>query len=700
MPNRPGTARFAAAVCPHDCTSTCALDVELLGPDTIGRVRGGRRNTYTAGVICEKVARYAQRTQHPDRLQYPLLRTGPKGSAQFKRVTWNEALDRVAEAFIERSARHGSETIWPYFYAGTMGLVQRDGINRLRHAMKYSRWYSTICVALSDAGWIAGVGGKRGVDLTEAAEHAALIIIWGGNPVHTQVNVMHHAMAAKKRGAKLVVVDPYRTATAEKADLHVAPRPGTDGALACAMMHVLFAEGFADWDYLRTYTDCPDDLAAHVQTRTPQWASAITGLSVDEIVEFARLYGRARPSFIRCHHGFTRSRNGAANMHAVTCLPAITGAWQHRGGGALYGHTALYPLDRTLIEGLDRVDLSVRELDQSRLGPILTGDVEALKGGPPVTGLLIQNTNPASVCPELGLVHAGLAREDLFTCVHEQFMTETAAFADVVLPATPFLEHDDFYTASGHTVFQVSRKLVEARGEARENHFVICELARRLGAQHPGFDMTAWEIMDATLQRSGMLDAAANYAQGGQDFAPVFETMHFLDGFDTADKRFHFRADWQRFGGRWREMPALPDHFDVLDSATTDKPFRLVTAPARTFLNSTFTETPGSLKREGRPTVFAHPDDCAKLALMDGDRVRLGNARGQVVLHVKARAGQQRGVLVVEGIWPNRNFGSVLGINALTSAEPGWPKGGAVFHDTAVWLRADTEDADSVNGQH
>lgn len=680
--------RIAPSVCPHDCTSTCALDVEIVDAHTIGRVRGSQRNPYTAGVICEKVARYAERVHHPDRLTHPLLRTGAKGpGGQWRRISWDEALDRVAEAFIEQAARHGGETVWPYFYAGTMGLVQRDGIQRLRHAMKYSRWFSTICVTLSDTGWIAGVGAKRGVDLREAAEHADLVVIWGGNPVNTQVNVMQHAMAAKKRGAKLVVVDPYRTGTAEKADLHVAPRPGTDGALVCGMMHVLFAEGFADWDYLRRYTDCPDELAAHVRTRTPEWASAITGLPAATIVEFARLYGRTPRSFIRCHHGFSRSRNGAANMHAVVCLPAVTGAWQHKGGGALYGHTGIYPLDRSLIEGLDVVDRSVRELDQSRLGPILTGDAEALKGGPPVTALLVQNTNPAMVCPELNKVHAGLAREDLFTCVHEQFMTETAAFADVVLPATSFLEHDDFYTASGHTTFQVTRKLIEPPGEARENHFVICELAKRLGARHPGFEMSVWEIMDATLRRSGMWDAQTNYERGGQDFAYPFERMHFLDGFDTADRKFHFRADWQRFGGRWQEMPVLPDHLDVIDRATADKPFRLVAAPARTFLNSTFTETPSSVKRERRPTALLRPEDCAELGVAEGDRVQLGNERGAVIVHVEPQEGQQRGVVIVEGIWPNRYFENGLGINALTSAEPGWPNGGAVFHDTAVWVR-------------
>jgi len=679
--------RVVPSVCPHDCTSVCALDVEVLDARTIGRVRGSQRNAYTAGVICEKVARYAERVHHPERLTQPLLRDGPKGSKQWKTISWSEALDRVAEQFVQKAARHGSETVWPYFYAGTMGLVQRDGINRLRHAMKYSRWHATICNALSDAGWIAGVGSKRGVSMLEASAHADLIVIWGGNPVNTQVNVMTHAMAAKKRGATLVVIDPYRTGTAEKADLHFAPRPGTDGALACAMMHVLFAEGLADWNYLRQYTDAPDALAAHVATRTPQWAAQITGIAADAIVDFARLYGRAKAPFIRAHHGFSRSRNGAANMHAVVSLAAVAGAWQRQGGGALYGHASLYPIDKTLIEGLDLIDPATRELDQSRLGPILTGDADALKGGPPVTAMLVQNTNPAMVCPELHKVHAGLAREDLFLCVHEQFMTETAAFADIVLPATSFLEHDDFYTAAGHTTFQASRKVIDAPGDARENHYVICELARRLGAQHPGFEMSAWEIMNATLQRSGMWDAQTNVERGGQDMAYPFEKMHFLDGFDTADRKFHFHGDWQRFGGRWQEMPALPDHLAITDEATPDKPFRLVAAPARTFLNSSFTETPSSLKRERRPTALLHPEDCAALGVTEDDKVRVGNERGAVIVHVHPKEGQQRGVVVVEGIWPNKHFENGIGINALTSAEPGWPNGGAVFHDTAVWIK-------------
>ena len=374
---------FVHSTCPHDCPSVCALEVERLSPTRIGRVRGARDNSYTAGVVCAKVARYAERVHHEARLKAPLLRVGDKGVGleAFQPIGWDEALDRVAEGLLQAEQRHGAEAVWPYFYAGTMGLVQRDGIERLRHCKGYSRQNSTICITLADAGWLAGAGALRGTDPREMAL-SDLIVVWGGNPVSTQVNVMTHVSRARKtRGAKLAVVDPYRTGTAEVADIHLAPRPGTDGALAAAMIHVLLRDDLADRDYLARYTDWGEDLEQHFAARDPAWASAITGLSVEEIESFARLYGETERSFIRCGYGFSRSRNGAANMHAVSCLPAVTGAWRHEGGGALYTNRSIYTLDRTLIEGLDRKDKSVRSLDQSRLGPILTGDKRDLGEG-------------------------------------------------------------------------------------------------------------------------------------------------------------------------------------------------------------------------------------------------------------------------------------------------------------------------------
>ncbi len=677
-----------ASACPHDCPSTCALEVEVLEGRRIGAVHGAAANSYTAGVICAKVARYAERIHHPDRLTRPLLRDGPKWSGRFRPIGWDQALDLLAGKFSEATSSHGAASVWPYYFAGTMGLLQRDGINRLRHVMGYARQRNTICSSIAEAGWTAGAGRTHGVDAREMAE-SDLIVVWGGNPVATQVNAMTHiARARKQRGATLVVVDPYRSGTAAAADLHLALRPGTDAALACAVMHVAFRDGHADHAYMARYTDCPDRLQAHLAARDPAWAAAITGLPVAQIEEFARLYGTTQRSFLRLGYGFSRSRNGAAALHAVSCLPAVTGAWQHRGGGALWSNRQIYHWDKTLIEGLDARDPAVRELDMSRIGAVLTGERTALAGGPPVQAMLIQNTNPATVAPDTNRVRRGLSREDLFVAVHEQFMTETAQLADLVLPATMFLEHDDLYQAGGHSHLQIGPKLIDPPGECRSNHDLLCALAARLGARHRGFEMTAMEIIDATLAASGWPDAATVQQRRWIDAQPEFRAAHFLDGFGHADGRFHFAPDWSRIGPDHAGMPSLPDQMAAIDTVSEAHPFRLVTAPARQFLNTSFTESAIGRKREGRPTALVHPADADRLGLAEGARIVLGNAQGEVVLHLRRFDGLQPGVVVVESVWPNAAFEGGVGINALTSDDPAPPAGGAVFHDTAVWLRA------------
>jgi len=597
------------SACPHDCPSTCALEVEVLDEHTIGRVYGAKDNDYTAGVICAKVARYSERVHHPDRLGKPLRRVGDKGVGRdaFEPISWDDALDLVAGNMQAVMNEYGAEAIWPYHFAGTMGLIQRDGLDRLRNTLGTSRQHATFCTTLPDAGWTVGIGEKCGTDPREM-KHSDLIVVWGGNPVNTQVNVMHHvAHARRHNGAKFVVVDAYRTRTADKADLHVMVKPGTDGALACAVMHVLFKEDFADREYLARYTDFTADFERYLDTRTPQWAENITGVPASTIVEFARLYGRSRSAYIRAGYGFARSRNGAVNMHAVTCLPAITGTWQHAGGGGLYGNATIYPIDDTLIKGLDRLQPDTRLLDQSRIGEVLCGNPNDLQNGPPIKSLFIQNTNPVVVAPDTNRVLKGFRRDDLFTCVHEQFMTETAAMADVVLPATMFLEHDDIYKASGHTYLQVTRKLITPYQQCRSNHWVLAELARRLGLEHQGFDLSEWELIDKTLSLSKLPGADELADKRWHDCAMPAEQGRFQDGFSTPDGRFHFKPDWSRVGPHSAGMPQYPDYWEAIDLGSDQYPYRLVAAPARQFLNTSFTETPSARKMEKNPAVRIHP---------------------------------------------------------------------------------------------
>lgn len=688
-------ATIGHTACPHDCPSTCALDVEVLPNGRIGKVRGSADNSYTDGVICAKVARYAERIHHPDRLMKPLIRRGAKGGGDWAEASWDLALDQIAEAFVKAEARHGSEAVWPYYYAGNMGLVMRDGINRLRHVKKYSGQYSTICTTLAWTGFIAGTGRLAGPDPREMAL-SDCVVIWGTNPVNTQVNVMAHAIKGRKtRGTKIVAVDIYMNDTMKQADMALLVKPGTDAALACAVMHIAFRDGTADRAYLERYASGVEALEAHLKSRTPEWASAITGVPVSEIEAFARLVGHTPKSYFRLGYGFARQRNGSIAMHAAASIATVLGSWQHEGGGAFHNNGAIFKWKKTMIEGLDALDRSIRQLDQSRIGAVLEGDPDALLGGPPVTAMLIQNTNPVSVAPEQERVKRGFAREDLFVAVHEQFMTETAAMADVVIPATMFMEADDIYQAGGQQHILWGGKLIDPPGECRSNHFVITELMKRLGAEHPGNAMTPRELADWTLQASGWGSVENLIENKWIDCQPDFETAHYTRGFGHRDGRFALSVDWSKvpvpkpaLTGPWDHAPNLPDQWDVIELADEQHPFRLATSPARSFLNSTFNETVTSRKKEGRPEVMIHPDDAALHHIADGARVQIGNARGVVTLHARFFDGVRRGVLIAEAIWPNASHEDGRGINTLTGADAAAPVGGAAFHDNRAWIRA------------
>lgn len=671
------------SVCPHDCPGACALEVEVQNQRVVS-VKGAKAMPYTDGVICAKVGRYAERVHHAGRLTQPLIRTGAKGEAQFAPVGWDEALDRVATVFCSKAQEYGAETVWPYHYAGTMGLVQRDGIERLTHAMGYSKLRQTICSSIGKAGLVAGFGVAAGTDPLEMV-NSELIVVWGMNPVFTQVNVMSHISKARKNGAKLVVIDPQRTATAEKADLHLPVRPGTDGALACAVMQVLLTEGLADRAFLRDRTDFDPSIEAHLVAKTPEWAASITGLSSDLIRDFAREYGETKRSMIRTGYGLTRSRNGACRLHAISCLPAVSGAWRYQGGGFLGSTSAGFRVDAQLITGSD-LRSEARTLDMSQLGRVLAGDAEALSGGPPVSAMLVQSSNPAVVAPEQALVKQGFLRDDLFLCVHEQFMTDTAKYADVVLPATTFLEHEDLYTSYGHSFLQLAKPVLQPLAEARPNHDVIQGLAQRLGAQHSGFSMSAHELIEETLQRSGYPNAEALDQMGWYNAGKEERAPNFRERFGTDDGRFRFRPDWSSLGDTEGVMPALPDHWENRDRK---HPFRLVPGPARNFLNSTFTETDSSQRKEKRPTVSMHPSDSQPLGIRSGDVVVLGNDLGEIRIHAEVSETVHPGLLVVPSVWPSTSFLDGRGINYLTSADVVLPMGGAPFHDTSVWIRSE-----------
>ena len=680
-------SEFIPSVCPHDCPSACALEVERIDAHTMGKVRGAKDNDYTQGIVCSKVANYAERVHHPDRLREPLMRVGAKGSGEYQQVSWDEALDKVAREFSRATDEFGAESVWPYFYAGTMGHLQRDGIIRLKNALGYSGMLKTICTTIAYAGWTAGAGSVRGADPRDMV-NSDLIVIWGCNAVATQVNLMKLVAQAKQaRGSKVIVIDPTKTGTAKKADVHLAIKPGTDGALAAAVMHCAFRDELADWDYLQGMTDDPQGLRATLMDKTPGWAAETTGLSVAQIEQFAQDYNATKRSFIRLGIGFSRSRNGAHNVHSVACMPVVTGAWQHKGGGALLGISDIFTLDKTLIEGAHLTGNKGRMLDMTRIGAILTGQESDLQSGPPVKAMLIQNTNPMVVAPDLHQVHKGFAREDLFVCVHEQFMTETAGMADVILPATSCFEHDDFYAAYGQPYLQVATPVIQPFANSRSNHEVICELGQRLGVKDASFTQSPEQLIAQTLEDSSYPDYQRMVSDKWLDCS-VGADMQYEQGFDWPDGKFHFKADWSQVGKNHAGMPGWPGHWEVTAKTTTETPFRLITPPARHFLNSSFTQSPSSLKKEIRPTLRINPDDAKNLALVDQQLVEIGNSLGAVKLHAEITDLTQIGVLESRGIWPGDTFAGKIGINSLVSAESVQPCGGAAFHDVVVWLRA------------
>ncbi|MBF0418631.1 MAG: molybdopterin-dependent oxidoreductase [Magnetococcales bacterium] len=660
-------------VCPLDCPGACALDV-ILEQQTIKMIRGRQDHPFTQGVICGKVAHYRELQDGP-RIEYPMHRSGPKGSGQFTRVSWEESLAYVATRLKEIMARHTAEAVYPFYYGGTMGLVQRGAVDRLTHRAGFSRLLGTICFPIGSAGWCAGVGKVIGPDPADIA-HSDVIVLWGIDALVTHVTLMGHVKKAKKKGARVVVVDPYETRTARGADEHVQPRPGTDGALAVALMGVMIRENLANGDYLDQRTDFDAAMAHHLANKSLSWAADITGIAPERMEQLARLLAQARAPFLRLGLGMSRQANGAVNLHAVTCLAAMIGAWDKEGGGALFATGDAFHMQMEPVRHTQFLSSPTRILDMSRLGALLTDPGLS----PRIHSLLVFNANPAGSCPDLNRVHQGLRRDDLFTVVHEQVMTDTARLADVIWPATTFLEQDDLFKSYGQYTLQWSHGCLPPRGEARCNHDVVNALANAMGFTEPAFQGNTLERIEQLLAASDYPPLESWKDPGWLDCRPPREERQFTHSFPTKDGRFHFYPGWSN-----PAMPTKPDHWPVnardRQPETNPYPLDFMIPPSLDALNTTF-----SYIADDRlaPRLWIHPEDAASRGIGEGDWVRVANERGQVTLKAKLTERVRPGLTVCPGMSRGEMFAEGVSLNCLTSAEPVAPDGGACFHDNRV----------------
>src|SRR5687768_9582595 len=540
------------SVCPHDCPSCCSLDVAV-ADGRIVSVTGTAGHPFTQGVICGKVREYAERVHSPLRVPTPLRRVGAKGEGRFERITWDAAVEEIAARWRAIAREHGGEAILPFSYAGSMGQVQYFAGHPLFHALGASRLDRSICVSTAYAGWRATVGAVTGND-SEQMVGAELVVLWGVNAAYSTINVMTLVKQARERGAHVVVIDPYRTPTALQSDEHLMVRPGTDGALALAVMHVLVTEGLLDRDYIERATLGFPELADHVKGYAPEEVAPIVGLPAETIARFARRYGATPRTFIRVGIGLSRHDNGGMTCRTLACLPALTGAYADPHGGALLSSGGAFELDFAAFERPDLMPRPTRVINMIQLGRALTDPALA----PPVKALYVYSSNPAAVCPNQELVLRGLAREDLFTVVHEQVLTDTAHYADLVLPATTSMEHLDLYRSFGQLTLQLAKPVLPPPGEARSNWTVFGELARALGVATEHYAKTEEALIREFLAKGGPSNRDITFEQLERDgWARVHVPspyLPFADGAATPSGKVEFYAESLERRG----LPALP----------------------------------------------------------------------------------------------------------------------------------------------
>ena len=654
----------------------------------VAAVTGDSGHPFTRGVICGKVRAYAERVHSPLRVTRPLRRVGPKGAGRFAPVGWDDAIAEIAGRWRAIAAGHGAEAILPFSYAGSMGQVQYYAGHPLFHALGASRLDRTICVATAYAGWRATVGAVTGND-SEQMVGADLVVLWGINAAYSTVNVMTLVKAARARGAYVVTIDPYRTPTAAQADAHLMVRPGTDGALALAVMHVLVAERLIDHDYVRRATIGFERLAEHVRAWSPERVAPITGLPAATIAEFARRYGATRRSFIRVGIGLSRHDNGGMTCRTLACLPALTGAYADPHGGALLSSGGAAEFDFDVLERRDLLSgRAPRVINMIRLGRALTDPDLA----PPVKALYVYSSNPAAVCPNQALVLRGLAREDLFTVVHEQVMTDTALWADLVLPATTSLEHEDLYRSYGQFYLQLSAPVIAPPGEARSNWAVFGMLARALAVAETHYAKSPATLIQEFLAGGDAAVDGITYerlrAEGSVRLNLPHPYLPFADGAPTRSGRVELYSETLAARG----LPPLPTWTPLAEGPgdggdVPRYPLQCIVPPNRFFLNSSFSQSERLRRRQRAPTVMLHPADAAARAIVDGDLVQVESARGAARFTARVTDATRPGVAVIEGVWWHRFHPGGRGVNFLTDDRTTDMGGGPALHSNMVEVR-------------
>jgi anaerobic selenocysteine-containing dehydrogenase len=672
--------------CPHDCPDTCALHVTVENGRAI-KVEGNPEHPTTNGVLCTKVARYLERTYSDARVLHPLQRVGKKGEGNFRRISWDAALDTIATRFRDiASSADGPQAIVPYSYAGTMGLLQYGSMDRrFFHKLGASLLDRTICATAGKAGYVATIGAAIGIDMEEF-ENARLILIWGSNPIVSNLHLWSRVQEAKRRGAKLIAIDPYRSQTAEKCHLHLALLPGTDAALALGMMHVLIGEHLIDRDYIDRYTLGFEQLKVRVRDYPPQRVAEITGLATEQIVDLARDYGTIRPAAIRLNYGMQRHAGGGMAIRTAACLPALVGAWRDPAGGALLSSSGAYPVNGAALERPDLIWNAPRTVNMSTIGDALLD-----ANDPPIRALFVYNSNPVAVAPESAKVVAGFAREDLFCVVHDVFLTDTADYADIVLPATTQLEHIDIHSSYGHLYALANNAAIAPLGEAKPNTEVFRLLAARMGFDEPCFhesdDEMARNAFLADHPRAQGLSWDTLKEKGWQRLnvpSPFAPFAH--GGFPTPSGKCEFYSQTLADQG----LDPLPTFTPPRESAASDPalarkyPLAMLSPPARNALNSSFANLPVFLDAEKVPSLDIHPADAASRGINDGDLVRIFNDRGAMTAAARVTDKARPGVVVALSIWWRKLSPDGTNANMLTGQALTDMGRAATFYDVLV----------------